>query len=263
VALSWKARTGDGCKYCKLRGGIKPISSPAASAGGVERVPDNRYIDRVANRSTLPTYCSSNITAATEAMSERLVKYNSSLFQGTQPTVCLSQEVGGLLARAARCCTAQCLLIKPTCPLSPSPSTVQQSDTTACARRPQATGGKGFCWESQPEWLAYRDSSIGHGLLTIYNATHMKFDQKRTDDNNIIDSTGQTITGTFKPSLDPDSFIITQVRRPLTWRSLTSPPLSPVARGAVPGQAAPQPCHDLHPLAGCVTQQCAVRDLAG
>ena len=64
-------------------------------AGGVERVPDNRHIDRVTNKTTLPAYCSSNITAATEAMSERMVKYNSSLFQGTQPTVCLSQEVGG------------------------------------------------------------------------------------------------------------------------------------------------------------------------
>ena len=46
----------------------------------------------------------------------------------------------------------------------------------------------------------------------------MKFEMKRTDDNNIVDATGQTITGTFKPGMEPDSFIITQVRGRM-WRA--------------------------------------------
>ena len=75
----------------------------------------------------------------------------------------------------------------------------------------QATGGKGFCWgNEQPQWMAFRDSSVGHGLLTIYNATHMKFEQKRTDDLNILDASNQVITGTYKPSLAPDVFWVTQ-----------------------------------------------------
>jgi hypothetical protein len=69
-------------------------SHTAHRAGGVERVPDNRFIDRVANRSTLPDYCSANITAAVQAMTARMTSLNPGLFQGTQPTVCLSQEVG-------------------------------------------------------------------------------------------------------------------------------------------------------------------------
>ncbi|CAI9117891.1 OLC1v1019380C1 [Oldenlandia corymbosa var. corymbosa] len=29
-----------------------------------------------------------------------------------------------------------------------------------------------FCWDSQPEWSAYRESSFGHGILEVENATH-------------------------------------------------------------------------------------------
>jgi hypothetical protein len=75
----------------------------------------------------------------------------------------------------------------------------------------QATGGNGYCWgPKQPDWMAFRDSSIGHGLLTIVNATHMRFEQKRTDDNNILDATNTITTGTFKPDGEPDQFWITR-----------------------------------------------------
>lgn len=162
--------------------------------GGVERVADNRNIDRIPVNSTArPAYCNPNITAASAAMSARLVTYNSSLFQGTTPTVCLSQ---------------------------------------------QATGGNGFCWgEKQPEWQAFRDSSTGHGLLTIVNATHMRFEQKRTDDNIILDATNTITTGTFKPDGEADQFWITRdpacklvgARRRLAERPDTSEPAAAVA----------------------------------
>lgn len=60
----------------------------------MERVADDRNIDRQSvNSTSRPAYCSSNITAASAAMTTRLVGYNTSLFQGTTPTVCLSQQV--------------------------------------------------------------------------------------------------------------------------------------------------------------------------
>jgi hypothetical protein len=69
----------------------------------VERVADNRNIDRQSvNSTSRPAYCSSNITAASAAMTTRLVGYNTGLFQGTTPNVCLSQQVSAACVAASQ-----------------------------------------------------------------------------------------------------------------------------------------------------------------
>lgn len=32
-----------------------------------------------------------------------------------------------------------------------------------------------FCWDTQPEWSAYRDSSFGHGILEVKIDIHIVF----------------------------------------------------------------------------------------
>jgi len=29
-----------------------------------------------------------------------------------------------------------------------------------------------FCWDEQPEWSAFRESSFGHGILEVLNSTN-------------------------------------------------------------------------------------------
>ncbi|CAL5230081.1 g13538 [Coccomyxa viridis] len=46
----------------------------------------------------------------------------------------------------------------------------------------QAASPKGYCWQEQPPWSAYRESSFGHGTLDIVNATHALWHWIRNQD---------------------------------------------------------------------------------
>ncbi|GLJ53723.1 hypothetical protein SUGI_1146390 [Cryptomeria japonica] len=39
-----------------------------------------------------------------------------------------------------------------------------------------------FCWDEQPEWSAYRESSFGHGILEVFNSTHALWTWHRNQD---------------------------------------------------------------------------------
>ncbi|KAJ7570190.1 hypothetical protein O6H91_01G109600 [Diphasiastrum complanatum] len=39
-----------------------------------------------------------------------------------------------------------------------------------------------FCWDRQPEWSAFRDSSFGHGILEVKNSTHALWTWHRNQD---------------------------------------------------------------------------------
>lgn len=37
------------------------------------------------------------------------------------------------------------------------------------------TSAPGYCYKSQPDWSAYRESSFGHGVLDVVNATYARW----------------------------------------------------------------------------------------
>lgn len=39
-----------------------------------------------------------------------------------------------------------------------------------------------YCWETQPDWSAFRDSSFGHGILEVLNGTHALWTWHRNQD---------------------------------------------------------------------------------
>jgi hypothetical protein len=39
-----------------------------------------------------------------------------------------------------------------------------------------------FCWNQQPEWSAFRESSFGHGILQVVNSTHALWTWHRNQD---------------------------------------------------------------------------------
>ncbi|BFI25732.1 acid phosphatase type 7 [Marchantia polymorpha subsp. ruderalis] len=39
-----------------------------------------------------------------------------------------------------------------------------------------------FCWQSQPEWSAYREASFGHGIIEVINSTHLLWTWHRNQD---------------------------------------------------------------------------------
>lgn len=43
------------------------------------------------------------------------------------------------------------------------------------------TNGK-FCWDKQPVWSAWRDSSFGHGIIEVVNSTHLLWTWHRNQD---------------------------------------------------------------------------------
>lgn len=43
----------------------------------------------------------------------------------------------------------------------------------------------GFCLDKQPEWSAYREPSFGHGVLTVFNATHAQWQWHRNQDEEL------------------------------------------------------------------------------
>ncbi|KMZ69120.1 Purple acid phosphatase [Zostera marina] len=42
--------------------------------------------------------------------------------------------------------------------------------------------GNSFCWDRQPEWSAYRESSFGHGIFEVLNSTHSLWTWHRNQD---------------------------------------------------------------------------------
>lgn len=54
--------------------------------------------------------------------------------------------------------------------------------------------GKGrFCWDKQPEWSAFRESSFGHGILEVVNATYALWTWHRNQDVYMEQSSGDQI----------------------------------------------------------------------
>ncbi|KAM7466148.1 hypothetical protein LguiB_013710 [Lonicera macranthoides] len=50
-----------------------------------------------------------------------------------------------------------------------------------------------FCWDKQPEWSAYRESSFGHGILEVVNSTYALWTWHRNQDNYKENSRGDEI----------------------------------------------------------------------
>lgn len=40
-----------------------------------------------------------------------------------------------------------------------------------------------FCWDRQPDWSAFRDSSFGHGMIEVKNSTHLLWTWHRNQDH--------------------------------------------------------------------------------
>ncbi|XP_058182166.1 purple acid phosphatase 23 isoform X4 [Rhododendron vialii] len=58
-----------------------------------------------------------------------------------------------------------------------------------------------FCWDRQPEWSAYRESSFGHGILEVLNSTYALWTWHRNQDIYKQDSHGDQIYIVRQPQL--------------------------------------------------------------
>ncbi|KAK8518040.1 hypothetical protein V6N13_083094 [Hibiscus sabdariffa] len=58
-----------------------------------------------------------------------------------------------------------------------------------------------FCWERQPEWSAFRESSFGHGILEVLNSTYALWTWHRNQDVYKEDSPGDQIYIVRHPEL--------------------------------------------------------------
>lgn len=58
-----------------------------------------------------------------------------------------------------------------------------------------------FCWNRQPEWSAYRESSFGHGILEVVNSTYALWTWHRNQDIYKQDSHGDQIYIVRQPQL--------------------------------------------------------------
>ncbi|KAL3812379.1 hypothetical protein ACJIZ3_013647 [Penstemon smallii] len=58
-----------------------------------------------------------------------------------------------------------------------------------------------FCWDTQPEWSAYRESSFGHGILEVMNSTDALWTWHRNQDIYEDDSHGDLIYIVRQPEL--------------------------------------------------------------
>ncbi|CAA7027934.1 unnamed protein product [Microthlaspi erraticum] len=58
-----------------------------------------------------------------------------------------------------------------------------------------------FCWDRQPDWSAFRESSFGHGILEVMNSTHALWTWHRNQDVFKDDSFGDQIYIVRQPSL--------------------------------------------------------------
>ncbi|CAL9135923.1 unnamed protein product [Musa acuminata var. zebrina] len=66
-----------------------------------------------------------------------------------------------------------------------------------------------FCWDRQPEYSAYRESSFGHGILEVKNETHALWTWHRNQD--LYNSTGDEIYIVRQPDKCPT--------KPITFRN--------------------------------------------
>ncbi|KAJ4881631.1 purple acid phosphatase 23 [Raphanus sativus] len=66
-----------------------------------------------------------------------------------------------------------------------------------------------FCWDRQPDWSAFRESSFGHGILEVMNSTHALWTWHRNQDVYKDDSYGDQIYIVRQPNL---------CISPATWR---------------------------------------------
>ncbi|CAI0380387.1 unnamed protein product [Linum tenue] len=62
-----------------------------------------------------------------------------------------------------------------------------------------------FCWDSQPEWSAFRESSFGHGILEVVNSTYALWKWHRNQDNYKDDKLGDRIYIVRQPELCTNS----------------------------------------------------------
>lgn len=58
-----------------------------------------------------------------------------------------------------------------------------------------------FCWEEQPEWSAFRESSFGHGILEVINSTNALWTWHRNQDTYKENSKGDQIYIVRQPEL--------------------------------------------------------------
>ncbi|KAF4370860.1 hypothetical protein G4B88_012660 [Cannabis sativa] len=58
-----------------------------------------------------------------------------------------------------------------------------------------------FCWNKQPEWSAFRESSFGHGILEVVNSTYALWTWHRNQDIYKEDSRGDQIYIVRQPEL--------------------------------------------------------------
>ncbi|ONK79509.1 uncharacterized protein A4U43_C01F7080 [Asparagus officinalis] len=58
-----------------------------------------------------------------------------------------------------------------------------------------------FCWEKQPEWSAFRESSFGHGILEVINSTYALWTWHRNQDSYKENSKGDQIYIVRQPEL--------------------------------------------------------------
>nr|XP_029123553.1 purple acid phosphatase 23 isoform X2 [Elaeis guineensis] len=58
-----------------------------------------------------------------------------------------------------------------------------------------------FCWEQQPEWSAFRESSFGHGILEVINSTYALWTWHRNQDIYGENSSGDQIYIVRQPEL--------------------------------------------------------------
>ncbi|MBA0599894.1 hypothetical protein Gorai_006094 [Gossypium raimondii] len=58
-----------------------------------------------------------------------------------------------------------------------------------------------FCWDRQPEWSAYRESSFGHGILEVLNSTYALWSWHRNQDTYKEDSPGDQIYIVRQPDI--------------------------------------------------------------
>ncbi|GAV70782.1 Metallophos domain-containing protein/Metallophos_C domain-containing protein, partial [Cephalotus follicularis] len=58
-----------------------------------------------------------------------------------------------------------------------------------------------FCWDKQPEWSAFRESSFGHGMLEVVNSTYALWTWHRNQDTYKEDSQGDQIYIVRQPEL--------------------------------------------------------------
>ncbi|CAN1278703.1 Purple acid phosphatase 15 [Linum perenne] len=58
-----------------------------------------------------------------------------------------------------------------------------------------------FCWDSQPEWSAFRESSFGHGILEVVNSTYALWTWHRNQENYKDEKLGDKVYIVRQPEL--------------------------------------------------------------